>query len=400
MNIQPAHRINAVEEYYFSRKLEQIREMNKEGIPVINLGIGNPDLPPSAPTIEKLVESAHKDNSHGYQSYIGIPALREGFAKWYAKHFKVELNPANEILPLMGSKEGVMHISMAFLNPGDAVLIPNPGYPAYASATKIAGGEVVYYDLVAENKWQPDFDLLETMDLSSVKLMWVNYPNMPTGARATMELFERLVAFGKKHQILICNDNPYSFILNNEQLSLLAVEGAKDVALELNSMSKSHNMAGWRMGMVAGKPEFIQYILRIKSNMDSGMFLPLQEAAAVALDSPDEWYVEMNKQYTIRRKIACAIFDHLGCVYDKNQVGMFLWGAVPVKSGSAEHLADALLQLARVFITPGLIFGSNGNQYIRISLCSNETMLKEALWRLKTVCAPVRFSQMEQKIAI
>jgi len=400
MKIQPAHRVNAVEEYYFSRKLEQIREMNKEGIPVINLGIGNPDLPPSALTIEKLVESAHKDNTHGYQSYIGIPALRQGFAKWYAKHFKVELNPANEILPLMGSKEGVMHISMAFLNPGDAVLIPNPGYPAYASATKIAGGEVVYYDLIAENNWQPDFDLLEKTDLSHIKLMWVNYPNMPTGARATMALFERLVAFGRKHQILIVNDNPYSFILNDEQLSLLAVEGAKDVALELNSMSKSHNMAGWRMGMVAGKPEFIQYILRIKSNMDSGMFLPLQEAAAVALDSPDEWYVGMNKQYTERRKIANAIFDHLGCIYDKNQVGMFLWGAVPEKSGSAEHLTDALLQLARVFITPGLIFGSNGDQYIRISLCSNETMLKEALWRLKTVCAPVRFSQMEQKIAI
>jgi len=400
MNIQPAHRVNAVEEYYFSRKLEQIRQMNQEGIPVINLGIGNPDLPPSSQTIEKLIESSRKANTHGYQSYIGIPALRQGFANLYSKHFAVELNPANEILPLMGSKEGVMHILMAFLNPGDAVLVPNPGYPAYASATMIAGSEVVYYDLISENKWQPDFESLERMDLSRVKLMWVNYPNMPTGARATMELFERLIAFGRKHQILICNDNPYSFILNDEQLSLLAVEGAKDVALELNSMSKSHNMAGWRIGMVAGRADFIQYILRIKSNMDSGMFLPLQEAAAVALESSDDWYEELNKQYTERRKIACAIFDHLGCTYDNNQVGMFLWGGVPVKSGSAEDLTDALLQLARVFITPGLIFGSNGDQFIRISLCSNETMLKEALWRLKTVCAPIRFSQMEQKIAI
>jgi LL-diaminopimelate aminotransferase len=400
MNIQPAHRVNAVEEYYFSKKLEQIREMNKEGIPVINLGIGNPDLPPSVATIEKLVESAHKGTVHGYQSYIGIPALRQGFADWYAKHFNVALNPASEILPLMGSKEGVMHISMAFLNPGDGVLIPNPGYPAYASATKIAGGEVVYFDLLEENAWQPDFEKLEEMDLSGVKLMWVNYPNMPTGARATMALFERLVAFGRKHGILICNDNPYSFILNDERLSILAVEGAKDVALELNSMSKSHNMAGWRMGMVAARPDFIQYILRIKSNMDSGMFLPLQEAAAVALGCSDEWYVEMNKQYTSRRKIASEIFDHLGCVYDANQVGMFLWGAVPGSKGSAEHLTDAMLELARVFITPGLIFGSNGDNYIRISLCSNEKMLKEALWRLKTVCAPIRFQQMEQKIAI
>jgi len=397
MKIKPAHRVNAVEEYYFSRKLEQIREMNKEGIPVINLGIGNPDLPPSPATIEKLIESSRKDNTHGYQSYIGIPALRQAFATWYAKYFNVELNPANEILPLMGSKEGVMHISMAFLNPGDTVLIPNPGYPAYASATKIAGGNVVYYDLVAENQWQPDFETIEKMDLSHVKLMWVNYPNMPTGARATMELFEKLVAFGKKNQILICNDNPYSFILNDEQLSILSVEGAKDVALELNSMSKSHNMAGWRMGMVGAKEEFIQYILRIKSNMDSGMFLPLQEAATVALNNPDEWYVEMTKQYTSRRKIACEIFDHLGCVYDQNQVGMFLWGLVPEKSGSAEHLTDAMLDLARVFITPGLIFGSNGNQYIRISLCSNEKMLTEALWRLKTVCAPVRFHRWNRK---
>ncbi|MDP4291805.1 MAG: aminotransferase class I/II-fold pyridoxal phosphate-dependent enzyme, partial [Bacteroidota bacterium] len=338
MNIQPANRVNSVEEYYFSRKLEQIREMNEEGVPVINLGIGNPDLPPSVSTIEKLIESSQKDNSHGYQSYIGIPALRKAYSNWYSKHFKVKLNPADEILPLMGSKEGVMHISMAFLNPGDAVLIPNPGYPAYSSATKIAGGEVVYYDLLEKNNWQPDFEKLEQMDLSRIKLMWVNYPNMPTGARATMDLFRRLVEFGKKHGILICNDNPYSFIQNDEQLSLLAVDGAKEVAIELNSMSKSHNMAGWRMGMVAAKHDFIQYILRIKSNMDSGMFLPLQEAAAVALDSPEEWYAEINKHYTKRREIACKIFEHLGCTYDHNQVGMFLWGAVPDKTGSAEHL--------------------------------------------------------------
>ena len=400
MSIQPAHRVNAVEEYYFSRKLEQIRQMNLEGTPVINLGIGSPDLPPSPQTIDKLVETARKSTSHAYQSYIGIPALRQAFANWYKNFFGVSLNPANEILPLMGSKEGVMHVSMAFLNPGDKVLVPNPGYPAYAAVSKIVGAEIMNYDLVAENNWQPDLDALEQLDLSGVKLMWVNYPNMPTGARATMDLFQRLIAFGKKHDILIVNDNPYSFVLNDEQLSILSVEGAKDVALELNSMSKSHNMAGWRIGMVGGKPEFIQYVLRVKSNMDSGMFLAMQEAAIKALESPIEWYQELNVEYTKRRAIASAIFDHLGCTYDKDQVGMFLWGSVPASTGTAEHLTDALLQLARVFITPGLIFGSNGNQFIRVSLCANTDMLNEALWRIKTVCAPVRYTKMEEKIAV
>lgn len=400
MSIQPAHRVNAVEEYYFSRKLEQIRQMNLEGTPVINLGIGSPDLPPSLLAIDKLVEIARKSTSHAYQSYIGIPALRQAFATWYKNFFGVSLNPANEILPLMGSKEGVMHVSMAFLNPGDKVLVPNPGYPAYAAVSKIVGAEIMNYDLVAENNWQPDLDALEQLDLSGVKLMWVNYPNMPTGARATMDLFQRLIAFGKKHDILIVNDNPYSFVLNDEQLSILSVEGAKDVALELNSMSKSHNMAGWRIGMVGGKPEFIQYVLRVKSNMDSGMFLAMQEAAIKALECPIEWYQELNVEYTKRRAIASAIFDHLGCTYDKDQVGMFLWGSVPASTGTAEHLTDALLQLARVFITPGMIFGSNGNQFIRVSLCANTDMLNEALWRIKTVCAPVRYTKMEEKIAV
>lgn len=400
MSIQPALRVNAVEEYYFSRKLEQIRQMNMEGIPVINLGIGSPDLPPSPDTIDKLAETARKSNSHGYQSYTGIPALRQAFASWYKRFFNVTLNPANEILLLMGSKEGVMHISMAFLNPGDKVLVPNPGYPAYAAVSKIVGAEIINYDLLAENKWQPDFDALEKLDLKGVKLMWVNYPNMPTGARATLDLFKRLVAFGKKHNILIVNDNPYSFVLNNEQLSILAVEGAKDVALELNSMSKSHNMAGWRIGMVGGKSEYIQYVLRVKSNMDSGMFLAMQDAAIKALESPIEWYQELNVEYTKRRVIATAILEHLGCTYDKDQVGLFMWGSIPRNTGSAESLADALLELARVFITPGFIFGSNGNQFIRISLCCNTEMLNEALWRIKTVCAPVRYTKMEEKIAV
>jgi aspartate/methionine/tyrosine aminotransferase len=400
MSIQPAHRVNAVEEYYFSRKLEQIRQMNLEGTPVINLGIGSPDLPPSPEAVDKLAETARKSNSHGYQSYTGIPALRQAFANWYKRFFNVTLNPANEVLLLMGSKEGVMHISMAFLNPGDKVLVPNPGYPAYAAVSKIVGAEILNYDLVAENNWQPDLDALEKLDLSGVKLMWVNYPNMPTGARASLDLFKRLVAFGKKHNILIVNDNPYSFVLNNEQLSILSVEGAKDVALELNSMSKSHNMAGWRIGMVGGKSEFIQYVLRVKSNMDSGMFLAMQEAAIKALESPIEWYEELNVEYTKRREIASAIFNHLGCTYDKDQVGMFLWGKIPAGIGSTEHITDAILQLARVFITPGFIFGSNGTQFIRISLCCSTELLNEALWRIKTICAPVRYTKMEEKIAV
>ncbi len=400
MSIQPAHRVNAVEEYYFSRKLEQIRKMNLEGTPVINLGIGSPDLPPSSQTIEKLVETARKSTSHTYQSYIGIPALRQAFAKWYERFFGVSLNPDKEILPLMGSKEGVMHISMAFLNPGDKVLVPNPGYPAYAAVSKIVGAEILNYDLISENNWQPDLEALEKLDLSGVKLMWVNYPNMPTGARATIELFERLIAFGKKHSILIVNDNPYSFIQNDEQLSILSVDGAKNVALELNSMSKSHNMSGWRIGMVGGKSEFIQYVLRVKSNMDSGMFLAMQEAAVIALGSPVEWYDSLNVEYTKRRKIASAILDHLGCTYDNDQVGLFMWGRVPANTGSAESIADALLQLARVFITPGFIFGSNGNQFIRLSLCCNQEMLNEALWRIKTVSDPIRYTKMEERIAV
>jgi LL-diaminopimelate aminotransferase len=383
MNIQPANRLNSVSEYYFSAKLREVGEMNAAGKNVINLGIGNPDLPPSEQTIAALAAEAQKPNTHGYQSYVGIPELRNGFAQWYKKWYDVELNPATEIQPLIGSKEGILHITLAFVNPGDSVLVPNPGYPTYTSASRICEANIVSYDLDENNNWEPDFDALEQMDLSSVKLMWVNYPNMPTGANASIELYEKLVAFGKKHSIVICNDNPYSFILNDEKLSILSVEGAKDICIEMNSMSKSHNMAGWRMAMLATNAEFVQWILKVKSNVDSGMFRPMMVAAVAALQNSEEWHAEMNKVYTRRRVLACKIMDALDCVYDTKQVGMFLWAKIPDRYKDSGELADEILYGKNVFITPGFIFGDKGNRYVRISLCCPEPMLEEALNRIK-----------------
>lgn len=382
MNIQPANRLNSVSEYYFSAKLREVGEMNAAGKNVINLGIGNPDLPPSEQTIAALAAEAQKPNTHGYQSYVGIPELRNGFAQWYKKWYDVELNPATEIQPLIGSKEGILHITLAFVNPGDSVLVPNPGYPTYTSASRICEANIVSYDLDENNNWEPDFDALEQMDLSSVKLMWVNYPNMPTGANASIELYEKLVAFGKKHSIVICNDNPYSFILNDEKLSILSVEGAKDICIEMNSMSKSHNMAGWRMAMLATNAEFVQWILKVKSNVDSGMFRPMMVAAVAALQNSEEWHAEMNKVYTRRRVLACKIMDALNCVYDTKQVGMFLWAKIPDRYKDSGELADEILYGKNVFITPGFIFGDKGNRYVRISLCCPEPMLEEALNRI------------------
>ena len=387
MNIVPANRISEVEEYYFSIKLKEIEKLRSEGANIINLGIGNPDLPPSKSTIDTLTAEANKTNpgNHGYQSYVGIPELRNAFASWYKKYFKVDLNGANEILPLIGSKKGIMHISMAFVNEGDEVLVPNPGYPTYSSVSKLVGAKIRYYDLKEELNWQPNFEALESEDLSKVKIMWVNYPNMPTGARATMELFEKLVAFGKRHNILIVNDNPYSFVLNNEQLSILAVKDAKDVAIELNSLSKSGNLSGWRIGMVGAKKEFIDYILRVKSNMDSGMFRPLQVAAAQTLALPDEWYLTNNAIYTERRDVVFKIMDLLKCQYDKNQVGLFVWAKIPETIESSKILTDKILYEKHVFITPGMIFGSAGEKYIRISLCTSKELLIEALERIKRI---------------
>ncbi|WP_165020465.1 pyridoxal phosphate-dependent aminotransferase [Dysgonomonas sp. ZJ279] len=384
--IIPAERLNSVNEYYFSIKLKEVAEMNAAGKNVISLGIGSPDLPPSKETIDALSLSAAKSDTHGYQPHVGIPELRKAFADWYKDCYGVILNPANEIQPLIGSKEGILHISLAFINPGDGVLIPNPGYPTYTSINKLIGAKIHSYDLDENNNWQPDFDALEKMHLSNIKLMWVNYPNMPTGANATIELFEKLVAFGKKHGIIIVHDNPYSLILNQKPLSILQVDGAKDICIELNSMSKSHNMPGWRMGMLASNPQFIQWVLKVLSNIDSGQFKPMQEAAIAALHNPKEWHETMNIElYSTRRKYAEEIMDALGCTFDKNQVGMFLWGKIPAQYKGSEELADKILYDAKVFLTPGFIFGDKGERYIRISLCCNETMLKEALKRIKEI---------------
>ena len=384
--IQPADRLNSVSEYYFSTKLKEVAEMNAKGLNVISLGIGSPDMPHSAATVEALSTSAADPAVHGYQPYVGIPELRKAFADWYAKWFNVELNTANEIQPLIGSKEGILHISMAFLNPGDGVLIPNPGYPTYSSVSKLVQANVIAYDLDENNNWQPDFEALEQLDLSNVKLMWVNYPNMPTGASATPELFEKLVAFGKKHGIVICNDNPYSFILNNNRLSILQVEGAKEICIELNSMSKSHNMPGWRMGMLASNAQFVEWILKVKSNIDSGQFKPMQMAAIAALNNSEEWHNEMNiNLYKNRRHLAEEIMKSLGCTFDPHQVGMFLWGKIPDQYKDSAELADKVLYDARVFITPGFIFGNKGQRYVRLSLCANEKMLGEALERINAM---------------
>ncbi|MGE0091772.1 MAG: pyridoxal phosphate-dependent aminotransferase [Bacteroidales bacterium] len=375
-------RAECIAEYYFSEKLREIDQMRKAGRNVINLGIGSPDLSPLQSAIRVLEESAHLPSAHGYQGYSGIPELRSAFADWYAKYFDITLDPEDEILPLMGSKEGIMHITMAFVNPGQEVLVPDPGYPAYASAARLSGALPVTYDLKEESHWLPDIASLECRDLSKVKLMWVNYPNMPTGQKANKRLFKELVAFGKRNGILICNDNPYSFILNEEHISILSVEGAMGIALELNSVSKSHNMPGWRVGMVAGHRNYIKSIIRIKSNMDSGMFRPLQLAAAEALSAGDEWYGEINRQYGKRRVYAERIMEQIGCSFDKGQGGMFLWGKVPQWYKDAGELCDSLLYNAEVFVTPGFVFGSNGGRYVRISLCASEELLMETSNRI------------------
>lgn len=382
MKIKPANRTNSVQEYYFSTKLKEIAEMRSQGINIINLGIGNPDMSPSERTIEKLIESSKNPQNHGYQSYTGTLELRNGFATWYKKYFHVDLNPKNEILPLMGSKEGIMHITMAFVNEGDEVLIPNPGYPTYESVSNLVGAKIRYYNLEKENDWLPDLKALEIENLDKVKLMWVNYPNMPTGARATKALFKNLVDFGLRNNILICNDNPYSFILNDEQLSILEVDGAKEITLELNSLSKSQNMAGWRIGMVAGDEAYIQTILKVKSNMDSGMLLPLQSAAVEALGNSQEWYTGINTIYAKRREIVFDLLDHLKCSYGKFQTGMFVWAAVPNSFKNGADLSDFVLQKANVFLTPGFIFGSQGNDYVRVSLCTADQQLLESKQRI------------------
>jgi aspartate/methionine/tyrosine aminotransferase len=382
MKVKPADRTESVQEYYFSQKLRQIDKMRQSGIDVINLGIGSPDQPPSVNTIEKLAEEAGKPTSHGYQSYTGIPALRKAFASWYKTYFHVKLDSESEILPLMGSKEGIMHISMAFVNPGDDVLVPNPGYPTYSSVTKLVGGNIKYYELDENNGWMPDLEKIEKDDLTKVKIMWINYPHMPTGTRGSSGLFEKLVAFALRHSILLCNDNPYSFILNREYHSILAVDRAKEIALELNSLSKSHNMAGWRIGMVAGHQDYIRSILKVKSNMDSGMFRAMQAAATEALSNPPSWYDRINRIYLQRRKIVEEIMDIIRCRVDKNQVGLFVWGRIPDEIVSCESFVEEILNNAHVFLTPGFIFGSKGARYIRISLCADENILQEARKRI------------------
>ena len=383
--ITPADRVGSIQEYYFSKKLKEVAEMNAQGKNVISLGIGSPDLPPSEETIETLCTHAHQANEHGYQPHVGIPELRQGFADWYRTWYGVELDPKSEIQPLIGSKEGILHISLAFLNPGDVVLIPNPGYPTYSSVSKLVGAKLIYYDLLEDKGWQPDFDALEQMDLSGVKMMWTNYPNMPTGGNATPALYERIVDFGRRHGILICNDNPYSFILNEHPLSILAVPGAKEICIELNSMSKAHNMPGWRMAMLASNAQFVQWVLKVNSNIESGQFKPMQYAAAKALQADKSWYEGMNKVYRSRRDLAGQIMQALGCTYDEQQVGMFLWGRIPDSAESAEAIANKVLYEARVFLTPGFIFGSRGERYIRISLCCKNEALQEALNRVKSL---------------
>ena len=371
-------------EYYFSRKLKEVAQMNAEGKDIISLAIGSPDMPPSQQTIDKLCEVANNPNAHGYQPTMGTPELRNAMADFYKRWYGVELNPQTEIQPLIGSKEGILHVTLAFVNPGEQVLVPNPGYPTYTSLSKILGAEIVNYDLMEDNGWQPDFEALEKMDLSKVKLMWTNYPNMPTGGAALMETYERLVAFARKHNIVVVNDNPYSFILNEKPLSLLQVSGAKDCCIEFNSMSKSHNMPGWRVGMLATNAQFVQWILKIKSNIDSGTFRGIQLAAAEAYRNSEQWHREANiETYGRRRKYAEQIMEVLGCKYDPNQVGMFLWGKIPEKYANAEELTERVLHEARVFITPGFIFGSKGERYIRISLCAKEEKIEQALERIK-----------------
>ena len=378
--IQTAKRLNSVQEYYFSRKLREVRQLIAEGKPVINMGIGSPDLAPDNSVIEAMQKAMFDDKAHEYQSYQGLPELRKGIADFYQKQFNVDLDFNTEILPLMGSKEGIMHISLAFLNEGDEVLIPNPGYPTYASVTELVQAKAVYYDLVATNNWQPDFDALEKLDLSKVKLMWVSYPHMPTGANGTLELFEKLIAFGKKNNILIVNDNPYSFVLNENPISILQVEGSKDIALELNSLSKTYNMAGWRVGMVLGNATLLDAVLKVKSNMDSGMFYGIQKGAIEALKLGNEWFDKQNEIYTKRRNLIFKLAEKLNCVFDATTVGLFVWAKLPDGIMSEEFIDKVLIE-KHIFITPGTIFGSNGEGYIRFSLCVTEEKIQQAIER-------------------
>ena len=381
--IATAKRLEGIGEYYFSQKLREIDELNKQGKNIINLGIGSPDLPPHPDVIKVLNEESVKPNVHAYQNYKGSPILRKAFADWYQTWYNVSLNPDTEILPLIGSKEGIMHICMTYLNEGDEVLLPNPGYPTYRSAVKLAGGVCVDYDLKEENNYYPDFEALEQKDLSKVKLMWVNYPHMPTGQLASIEMYKQLIAFAKKHSILVCHDNPYSFILNDNPMSLLSLEGAKDVVLELNSLSKSQNMAGWRVGVLCAAKERIDEVLRFKSNMDSGMFLPVQLAAAKALSLGKDWYDSVNKVYRERRAKVYELLDALKCIYSKDQVGLFMWAGIPGNYKDGYALSDDVLYNSNVFITPGGIFGRAGEKYIRISLCGSIEKFEEAIKRVK-----------------
>ncbi|MBC8035121.1 MAG: aminotransferase class I/II-fold pyridoxal phosphate-dependent enzyme [Chitinophagaceae bacterium] len=377
--IATSKRLEGIGEYYFSQKLREIDALNKAGKQIINLGIGSPDLPPHPDVIKVLNEESIKPNVHAYQSYKGSPVLRNAIASFYESWYGVQLNPDTEILPLIGSKEGIMHVCMTYLDEGDRALIPNPGYPTYRSAVQLAGGSCIDYELKEDGNWEPDFDALEKMDLSRVKIMWINYPHMPTGKLPSKQLFERIVAFGKRHSILICHDNPYSFILNDKPASLLSVDGAKDIAIELNSLSKSVNMAGWRVGIMAAAKERIDEVLRFKSNMDSGMFLPVQLAAAKALSLSREWYDELNVTYHERRQVVYRILEALGCSFNNTQAGLFVWASIPDRYNDGFTLSDQVLYDKNVFITPGGIFGSNGNGYVRVSLCQKKEVLEKAL---------------------
>lgn len=387
-SVKPADRLSAVQEYYFSRKLKEVAMLNAQGQDIISLAIGSPDMPPSKQTVDKLCETAAQPTAHGYQPTVGIPELRQAMANFYKRWYDVDLDPKTEIQPLIGSKEGILHTTLAFCNPGDEVLVPNPGYPTYTSLSKILGAKIVNYNLREDNGWQPDFEELEKMNLDRVKLMWTNYPNMPTGGNARMETYEKLVDFARRHGIVVVNDNPYSFILNEgKKMSILQVPGAKECCIEFNSMSKSHNMPGWRVGMCASNPEFISWILKIKSNIDSGTFRGIQLAAAEALNTNDDaWHKEYNvENYRRRRKIAEEIMTVLGCTFDPSQVGMFLWGKISEKYANVEDLTERILHEARVFVTPGFIFGSNGQRYLRISLCAKDEKMAEALQRIKAL---------------
>lgn len=395
--ITPATRLDTVQEYYFSRKGKEVAQMNAEGKDVISLAIGSPDMPPSPGTIETLCREAQNPNAHGYQPTVGIPELRGAMSRFYKRWYDVELNPATEIQPLIGSKEGILHVTLAFVNPGDKVLVPNPGYPTYTSLSNLLGANIVNYDLQPDRQWQPDFEQLESIvseneknaSASPFKLLWINYPNMPTGAKAQRATYEKIVDFARRHNLVVVNDNPYSFILNQgEKLSILQIPGAKDCCIEFNSMSKSHNMPGWRVGMLATNAQFVQWILKVKSNIDSGTFRAMQLAAAQAYDNTEDWHQQANiTTYANRRAMAEEIMTLLGCEYDKEQVGMFLWGRIPEHYENVEELTERVLHEARVFITPGFIFGSNGSRYIRISLCAKDDKFAEALKRVKSVFA-------------